>query len=122
MKRHMWIADTYSARPAGRPDECFYCNVKLGQEHRKGCVVRVRTVMVEIKATMIMDVPEDWEESMVEFHMNESSSCADNLLRKLSDQAERVGCSCSFVEGRFLREATDEDEAEYKLKVTDEQS
>jgi hypothetical protein len=122
MKRRVWKVDTDSVRPAGKPDECFYCNAKLGEDHRKGCVMRSRTVMVEIKATLILSVPEDWDASMIEFDMNDSSSCFDNLLNRAQEQAERVGCSCGFGEGTFLREATEEDEAEFKMKVADAES
>ena len=119
MRRHRWIADSHSERPAGKPGLCFYCGVKIGEEHRKGCVIRSRTVMVEVKATLILSVPEDWEESMVEFHMNESSSCCDNLLNRALEQAERTGCSCGTVEGKFIREATEEDEEAFKMKIAD---
>lgn len=119
MKRHTWKVDTYSTRPAGKPDECFYCNVKLGGEHKQGCVIRTRTVMVRVSFDLIREVPEDWAESMVEFHMNESSSCKDNLIEKISDQAERLGCSCGFGEASFVREATAEDEEAYALKIDD---
>lgn len=119
MKRHTWIVDTHSERPAGKPGICFYCNAPRGSEHRMGCVIRSRTVVVEVKATLILDVPEDWEVSQIEFHMNESSSCHDNLLDKVIAQAERIGCSCGTVESVFLREATAEDEEEFKMKVAD---
>ena len=119
MKRHKWIADKYAERPAGKPGVCFYCGVRLGKEHSQNCTIRTRTVMVEVRATLIMTVPEDWEESMVEFHMNESSSCSDNLLNSLSKQAERMGCACAFVESKFVREATAEDEETYCMKISD---
>jgi hypothetical protein len=119
MKRHTWKVDTYSTRPAGRPDECFYCKRKLGQDHKEGCVIRSRTVMVRVSFDLIVDVPEDWERSSIEFHMNESSSCKDNLLDKLEKQAERLGCSCDFGEGVYLREATAGDEEAFKMKIAD---
>jgi len=119
MKRHSWKVDSYSTRPAGKPDECFYCNAKIGLDHKVGCVIRCRTVMVRVSFDIIRTVPEDWEASMVEFHMNESSSCKDNLLDEIEKQAERLGCACGFGEGVFLREATEEDEEDYKLKIVD---
>lgn len=119
MKRHTWKVDLHSTRPAGKPDECFYCQAKIGDDHRKGCVIRSRTVMVRVSFDLIREVPEDWEASMVEFHMNESSSCADNLIEEISTQAERLGCACGVTEGVFLREATEEDEETFKRKIAD---
>lgn len=119
MKRHTWKVDTHSTRPAGKPDECFYCKAKIGDDHKQGCVIRSRTVMVRVSFDLIREVPEDWDQTMIEFHMNESSSCKDNLIDEIEKQAGRIGCSCGFGNGEFLREATAEDEEEYKRKIAD---
>jgi len=116
MKRDNWIVGADSIRPAGNYDECFYCNAKFGIAHKQGCVIRTRTVVVKVSFEMIREIPEDWSEDMIEFHMNESSSCKDNLIEAISKQSERLGCSCSFGIGEFLREATEEDETTFLLK------
>lgn len=122
MKRHTWKVDLSSERPAGKTGECFYCQAKRGDDHRQGCVIRTRTVMVRVSFNLIREVPEDWEQSMVEFHMNESSSCKDNLLDEIQAQSERIGCACGFGEGEFVREATTDDEEAFKRKVVDAES
>lgn len=41
----------------------------------------------------VMDVPSDWDKAMVEFHLNESSSCASNVIDKLKE-LDSHGCLC----------------------------
>jgi hypothetical protein len=50
---------------------------------------------IRLRVTFEVDgmVPEDWDEDMIIFHYNESSSCKDNLLRDKLEQTEN-GCSC----------------------------
>lgn len=31
MTRKDWTVGEYSVRPAGKPDECFYCGAKIGE-------------------------------------------------------------------------------------------
>lgn len=99
------------ARPFGRPDECFYCRAPMGAEHAVGCVIVSKSVVVEVTIQVVQRVPRDWTAEQVEFSLNESSSCADNILSDVGRWAaiERDGCSCGAVEGRFLRDATPKD-------------
>lgn len=122
MKRTNWIAGPFSARPAGKPTECFYCGVQLGATHEVGCVIRQSTVIVKLEVEMILSVPEDWSADAVEFHSNESSSCANNLLRDLDAMGERLGCLCGHLKTTFVRDATVEDEAHFKMSVNNEES
>jgi hypothetical protein len=107
-------------RPAGRPDECFYCRVKLGEEHKLDCVMRQRTIVARYEYEVVVVVPEHWTAENFEFHRNESTSCADNTLRELKTNAERraelakdpepfpySGCFCFHFKAKYLREATD---------------
>jgi hypothetical protein len=59
-------------------------------------------------------VPEDWDRDMIEFGMNDGSGCSDNLLGEIMEAAERRDrldrCSCPVVTGKYVREATEEDE------------
>lgn len=34
-------------RPAGKPDECFYCNSKVGEEHGRQCCIVTKLVRLE---------------------------------------------------------------------------
>lgn len=99
-------------RPARKDGTCFYCSVPIDGQHKEGCVIRSRTVVCEFKVTLVRRVPEDWEPSMIEFHMNDSSWCASNLINEMKS-LDGDGCLCGNIEGSFLREATPEDEEQY---------
>lgn len=118
-----WLVADEGIRPAGKPDRCFYCDIPQGQEHKSGCVIRNRTVVVRFHVDLVIPVPEDWDSDMVQFHYNDSSWCADNLATTLSETVERLdeqgGCMCRCVEAEFVREATDEDESAQHLRANE---
>jgi hypothetical protein len=121
MKRSNWLVADYGIRPAGKPDECFYCNRKIATEHAEGCVVRNRTVVIKVEMEVIVEVPEDWTVGNIDFKYNESSSCSDNLLEEIVEHyctEEGSGiCACPFTSVTFLREATVEDEEKHEKYV-----
>jgi len=117
MRRDNWTVGQEGIRQGGEPDRCFYCNQPIGSQHRADCVIRSRTVIIEARIKMLISVPESWDSDMVEFHRNEGSWCASNVVEELDDQAKRCGCLCNDAEFSFVREATDEDEAEYRYSV-----
>jgi hypothetical protein len=119
VKRENWPVTAESGpAPAGKPDECFYCKVPVGGEHAPDCVIRTRTVVCRVSVVYVREVPEAWDARMIYFQMNESSSCANNLLAEVDTLRKRLDeacqCLCSFVEGEYLREA-DEDDEEHSL-------
>jgi hypothetical protein len=116
-----WPVVDGDVRPARMDGTCFYCSSPLGGQHREGCVIRTKTVVVAVTFTYIREVPEDWEPSMTEFHMNESSSCQDNLAEEVGDLTPPEGyeCICGHVTGTVVREATEEDEKTLPRKVRD---
>ena len=58
-------------RPAGEPDECFYCNRKVGQEHMRDCVTIQKKVRVRFTVEVIAEAPYSWPDEMVADHQNE---------------------------------------------------
>lgn len=119
MKRENWPVGDYGIRPAGKPDECFYCNVKRGEQHKAGCVIRCQTVVVRMTVEYVVDIPESWGAENLEFQRNEGSWCSDNGVRELQSLMDRVdaagGCLCPMIEYAFVREATAEDEKQSRL-------
>jgi hypothetical protein len=121
MRRPTWPVTAESGpAPAGKPDECFYCKVKIGGEHAADCVMRRRTVVCRISVDLVRIVPEGWDGEMIDFQMNDSSSCADNLLHEIDALAGRLGevndqCACHITGGTYLREADEADEAASRL-------
>lgn len=102
-------------RPAGPPDECFYCHNKVGEQHKEECVLRKRTVVVRLSIDLVVDVPESWDEESITFYYNESSSCSDNRLNEISKLLQRIDekglpCSCNYVSAKYLHEASEDEE------------
>lgn len=93
-------------RPAGKPDECFYCHRKVGQEHGRECVIVNKKVKVRYIYTFEIDVPHFWDERMILFHRNDSTWCANNGISELEDYfaGDDKGCSCSNYECEFIED------------------
>lgn len=123
MKRDHWIVGDHGIRPSGKPDQCFYCGQPRGNEHLAKCCLRRRTVVVEVTITLIRSVPEFWGEGLIE-DRGLTIGCGSNLVDEIADFANRresAGqCLCdSIILQRFIREATEQDEAGALLFVAD---
>ena len=113
MKRTDWTVGEHSIRPAGKPDECFYCHAKVGEQHKEDCVIRSRTVNVDFTIHVVMDVPEFWDEAQINYHYNDGSWCASNLLNRLAIREHSDRCLCNIANAKYVGEATEEDEERY---------
>lgn len=124
MKRSThWLVADHGVRPAGPPDRCFYCGEQVGKEHKEGCVIRCRTVVVKFSIDLVVDVPEDWCPEMIESKYNESSWCADTFLMELEGTIQRMNkngdCLCGALRAEFVREASEHDERAQSLHVNE---
>lgn len=55
----------------------------------------MRTVRLKVTFEVDYQVPDDWDDDMVLFHVNESSFCTNNLLRDKMAQSDEGGdCAC----------------------------
>lgn len=122
----------HGIRPAGRPDACFYCHSKVGEEHGRNCVVVTKLVEVEVViateegrlvGVWTLDEPHYWKPENTEFHKNESSWCAGNIFYSWDDvvwadvglaqrfydaHAENDRCLCGgLMQVKFLRVVDD---------------
>ena len=86
------------ARPAGKPDRCFYCGNEIGQMHNTGCVIMSKKVKVRFTIEYDIEVPIDWKKDLIEFSRNEGSWCVDNMVAELEQLAKKAeeedGCLC----------------------------
>lgn len=92
-------------RPAGEPDECFYCHQKIGEEHKRDCVIVTKRVRVRYTIEVEIDVPHEWDPSMVLFSRNESRWCANNVTVDIeADIGRRAanGCLCDGFKCEFV--------------------
>ncbi len=96
-------------RPAGKPDECFYCNRKVGEPHQQSCVCAHKKVVLRYSFEVEIDVPWSWSEEDILFHRNESTWCSNNGLREIDEQAHRDNpgvedpCPCNRFKAEFVR-------------------
>ena len=63
-------------------DKCFYCQEKVGAEHKLDCIMRDKTVVVKMSFSFVKTVPQHWEEDNIEFHLSESSYCLNNIINQ----------------------------------------
>lgn len=115
MKRENWLVTDRGAKSSPTPGKCIYCSAGVGEQHTDDCVCRLRTVVVRMTIEYVIDVPESWTASDIDFHRNESSWCSNNAnheLRKLFEHIEKddVSCLCGTTRFEYMREASTEDE------------
>lgn len=97
-------------RPAGKPDQCFYCKSMIGEPHKEECVCRQKSVVVKYCYEVVTFVPASWTAEVIERHRNKSSWCADNASSEINAMTPKDGCDCPIFTAQFVREATEEDE------------
>lgn len=89
----------------GGDKRCFYCKQDVGAQHAMGCVMRRRTVIVRITMNVPYEVPEDWDSDAIEFHLNESSWCSDNIIEDIQERHKKNGaCFCDLTEIEYIGE------------------
>lgn len=112
-------------RPAGGPNECFYCRRKIGQPHESSCIMvtkrvllRVATLNEKITGSWELDTPHSFEPEVIERMRNEGSWCQNNIfsydvvwdqrgaLKKLEAMSED-GCLCGKLRFTFVRVVDD---------------
>lgn len=112
------VTADHGPRPAGELTECFYCHQPIGSEHKSDCVLRQKTVLIQATIRMVVAVPEDWNGDNIEFKYNEGSWCSSNIisdLQQFEDNKNNSGCLCPWVRVGYMREATEDEEAEWGL-------
>ena len=58
--------------------------------------------IIRITIDLPMSFPEDWDNEMIEFHLNESSYCCDNIINELDKYSENNGCICNITECKVI--------------------
>lgn len=112
-------------RPAGKPDECFYCHQKIGQPHKKDCGVVKRKVLIRYTFEIVEDVPHYWTEQDFDFNRNESSWCLNNALDYIREYADKTcGCTCFLKNAgaELVRDVDDTPHREINPTTLDEES
>jgi hypothetical protein len=64
----------------------------------------MKKVKIKMTAEYEMEVPKDWDKEMIEFHLNNSSSCHDNAIEDLIKYSVTIGCSCDITKFEYIGE------------------
>lgn len=90
-------------RPAGPPDECFYCHQKVGKPHSPECVIVTRRVRVRYTFDIEVDAPYHWDKDDFEYHRN-NSSCQNNMIDDVANYAANLAdeCMCGRANAEFV--------------------
>jgi hypothetical protein len=100
-------ADDPGIRPAGAPDECFYCRSKVGAPHGDECVMVTKRVRLRYTFEVELDVPHSWSVDNILFHRNEGTWCSRNALYELEKaypSNNEAPCPCPGFKCEFLAE------------------
>ena len=119
--------DTRPNATSYTPGQCFYCDSKLGSDHKLTCAVLHRLVVIEFKCEIVVPVQQLDMPSAVEKRYSTRSGhttwCADNAVQYLSDQSHLFGgrkeCLCGVSSTKFLRNATEADIKRTGVKLED---
>lgn len=57
---------------------------------------------IRITIDLPMEFPEGWNDEMIEFHLNESCYCCDNLIDELCEYSEKNGCICGITKCKVI--------------------
>lgn len=57
---------------------------------------------VEITINLPMTFPAEWNDSDIEFYLNDSSYCCDNLIDLLQQYSKEHGCICAITKCRVI--------------------
>ena len=93
----MFIVTKNSMRPASKLEQCFYCRQPIGAEHKSDCVLVKKTVRIRVIIEYDVFVPHSWSKEDIEFHRNESSWCASNIIDELKELESSGNCLCSHT-------------------------
>ena len=58
--------------------------------------------IIRITIDLPMKFSTDWDDNLIEFHLNESSWCFDNLIDQLEQYSEEHGCICKICSAKVL--------------------
>ena len=61
-----------------------------------------QTKNIQIKICLPMDFPLEWTNSDIEFYLNESSYCCNNLIQLLQNYSKEYGCICCITECKVI--------------------
>lgn len=56
-----------------------------------------QTKTIQWTINLPMDFPSDWDDDMIEFHLNESNWCCSNLISELENTMRKMAVFVEYV-------------------------
>jgi len=97
----------FSFRPAGIDGFCFYCHQPMGEDHKPDCVLIKKRVLVRATIEYEVEEPASWSGEDIEFHRNEGSWCASNMLDELAEISDEHNCLCDKVQFKYIMDTSE---------------
>jgi len=72
-----------------------------------------KKVVVALVSTVIIEVPEDWDEDTIDFSFNESSVCVSNLFRDIAAACSDTKCPCMATSVKYVKECKEGEDGFY---------
>lgn len=101
------LSDDDGIRPAGKQDRCFYCNNKIGEQHKYNCVILRKKVKLRYCFDIEVEMPWYWDKELILFNRNDGSWCASNAIEELEKLSNDIGCLCSIFKAEFISMSND---------------
>ena len=61
-----------------------------------------KKVTVRVTIDLPMEFPVEWDNELIEFHLNDSSWCADNIIEEIESYSEEHGCICGIFKAKVI--------------------
>jgi hypothetical protein len=109
-KKSPFVVTEKAMRPASDLPRCFYCHQPIGDFHLETCGLVCKKVVVRLTIEYPVKVPASWDAHMVEFHRNDGTWCANNLVDELEALTEELGesrCLCSAAHYDYVDDMTE---------------
>ena len=74
-----------------------------------------RTVRIEID--LPMEFPKEWDDKLINFHLNESSWCFSNIIEMLEEYEKQHGCICRICKGKVYETTKEREEGSNERKT-----
>lgn len=106
-----FIVTEKAMRPVSTARKCFYCDQPIGTYHKADCVLINKKVKVIASIKYEIKVPAFWDAEQIEFHRNESSWCASNVIEELQELENNLNkehnCMCSCTSFKFVEDTSE---------------
>lgn len=73
-------------------------------KRKEKMIGKYKNVKIEMIAEIDYEVPSDWNKDMIEFHLNGSGWCCDNIINELKKVSKRDGCICGITKFKYIKD------------------